>query len=385
MKQGQRVYVTNQSLAEHVGGTSSVTAWVLQALADLDVWLATPAGKVDFARIDEMYGTSLAEASIGVHQLSLPGWARRTPAHMFKSLRLAASFRDPVLHRRDDRLVFNTANEMGFAGDAVNYVHCPIRHPRMISELFSGPERLIRLANNAAFRAVSGFDERNFRQARCLANSKWTASALRRTYGIDAQVVYPPVTRSAAAPRPFGDRAAGYVCLGRLTPEKRTHEAITVVDELHDRGHNVHLHIVGTGHGRYAASISAAAARRDYVTLHGHMPRIELEALLDEHKFGLHMMRNEHFGMAVAEMAAAGLLVLAHRSAGPMEILGSASPLLFADAAGAVAAADVLMKSVTLQEEMMADVSRVRAAFAPEAFMLAVREAVGAEPNYEGK
>ena len=125
--------------------------------------------------------------------------------------------------------------------------------------------------------------------------------------------------------------------------------------------------------------------RRDYVTLHGHLPRSELEALLDEHKFGLHMMRNEHFGMAVAEMTAAGLLVLAHRSAGPMEILGSASPLLFADAAGAVTAAAVLMKSVTLQEEMMADVSRVRAAFAPEAFMLAVREAVGAEPNHEGK
>ena len=147
--------MTNQSLAEHVGGTSSVTAWVLQAFApDLDVRLATPAGKVDFARIDEMYGTSLAQASIGVHQLSLPGWARRTPAHMFKSLRLAASFRDPVLHGRDDGLVFNTANEMGFAGDAVNYVHCPIRHPRMISELFSGPERLIRLANNAAFKVV---------------------------------------------------------------------------------------------------------------------------------------------------------------------------------------------------------------------------------------
>ena len=42
---------------------------------------------------------------------------------MFKSLRLAASFRDPVLHRRDDRLVFNTANEMGFAG-ATRLIMC---------------------------------------------------------------------------------------------------------------------------------------------------------------------------------------------------------------------------------------------------------------------
>jgi len=382
VKPGQRVYVTNQSLAEHVGGASSVTAWVLQAFApDLDVSLATPDGEVDFAHIDDMYGTTLALANIGVHQLPVPAWARRAPAHVLKSLRLAASFRDPVLHGSDGGLVFNTANEMGFAGEAVNYVHCPIRHPRMISELFSGPERLARLANNAAFKVVSGFDERKFRQARCLANSKWTASALRRTYAIDAQVVYPPVTSSPAAPKPFADRAVGYVCLGRLAPEKRIHEAIAVVDELRDQGHDVHLHVVGTGGGPYAARIGAAARRRDYVTLHGHLSRGELKVLLDEHKFGLHMMQNEHFGMAVAEMTAAGLLVLAHRSAGPMEILGPASPLLFDDVAGAVAAAVRLMQSVSLQEEMMTGVNRVRAAFSPEAFTLAVREAVGAETN----
>jgi glycosyltransferase involved in cell wall biosynthesis len=266
---------------------------------------------------------------------------------------------------------------MGFAGQAVNYVHCPIRHPRMIAELFSGPERMARLANNAAFKVISGFDERGFLQARCLANSRWTASALRRTYGIDARVVYPPVTSSPAEPRPLADRAGGYVCLGRIAPEKRTHEAIAVVDELRDRGHDVHLHIVGSGRGRYAARIRAAARQRDYVTMHGELPRRELETLLDRHRFGLHMMRNEHFGMAVAEMTAAGLLVLAHRSAGPSEILGSASPLLFADVAEAVSAAVVLMKSAALQEEMMTSARRVRASFSPEAFMRAVREAVG--------
>jgi glycosyltransferase involved in cell wall biosynthesis len=375
----QRVYVTNQSLAEHVGGTSSVTAWVLQALApDLDVRLATPAATVDFARIDEMYGTCLARAGIGVHQLPVPGWARRVPAHMFKSVRLAASFRDPVLHGRDGGLVFNTANEVCFTGDAVHYVHCPIRHPRMIRELFSGPERLARLANNAAFRLVSGFDERRFRQARCLANSRWTAAALRRTYGIDAQVVYPPVTSSPAAPSPLADRAAGFVCLGRLAPEKRTHEAIAVVDALRDQGHDVHLHLVGTGNGRYAAGIAAAAQQRAHVTLHGHLPRRDLEALFARHRFGLHMMRNEHFGMAVAEMTAAGLLVLAHRSAGPMEILGALSPLLFTDVAQAVTVAAALLRSPARQEELMGGVLRVRAAFDPEAFMRAVRDAVGA-------
>lgn len=375
---GRRVvYVTHQSLQSHPGGASSVTAWVLQALSShYDVRLATPDQDVDFSSLDNLYGTSLAQSGVGVHQLSTPGWFGKISSRTLKSLRLAVAFRDPALRGQDDALIFNTANEMGFSGPAVNYVHCPIRHPRMIAELFTGPERRLRQINNLAFRVVSGFDEESFRRAPCVANSEWTARALGRTWGIEAKVIYPPVLPPSEAPTKFADRSAGYVCIGRLSPEKRIHEAIAVIDQLRDRGHQVHLHIVGSGGGRYAERIADAVRRRPYVQLHTSLSRSQLAELLDKHQFGLHMMRNEHFGMSVAEMVAGGMLVYAHRSAGPIEILSDVSPTLFDDVPGVVDQAAHMLASPLMQDEAVRALSErnVLDKFSPQTFMRLICE-----------
>ena len=36
-------------------------------------------------------------------------------------------------------------------------------------------------------------------------------------------------------------------------------------------------------------------------------------------KVGVHTMRNEHFGIAVVELMASGIITIAHKSAGPLE------------------------------------------------------------------
>jgi glycosyltransferase involved in cell wall biosynthesis len=371
-----RAYVTHQSLHDHMGGASSVTAWVLQALSqDYDVLLATPDPVVDFAALDALYGTSLSRAGVGLRPLAIPGWLRRMPAGQVKSLRLAAAFRHAGFPEEEDAMIFNTANEMSFAGVSANYVHCPIRHRRMVRELSSGPERWLRLANNAVFKTVSRFDEQRFRRSTCIANSEWTAAALRRTYGLRARVIYPPIVRPPRTPTPLPDRRPGFVCIGRVVPEKRTHEAVEIVEELRRRGHDVHLHIVGSGTGEYARRIEKLTADRPHIRLHRGISRAELADLLDRHRFGLHMMRNEHFGMAVAEMTAAGMLVFAHASAGPAEILGARSPLLFADAGEAVRAAERLLRDPGLRDEVVAAVAAkgIAEAFAPQTFMRSIR------------
>jgi glycosyltransferase involved in cell wall biosynthesis len=372
----RRAYVTHQSLSDHTGGASAVTAWVLQALSqDYEVCLATPDLAVDFLALDEMYGTSLSEAGIGLHTLAIPDLLRRIPPGRMKSLRLASAFRNAELHTREGDLVFNTANEMSFSAVSANYIHCPIRHPQMVRELCHGTERWMRLANNAVFKGVARFNEQSFLRATCVANSNWTAAALRRTYGLDACVIHPPVTRPLQVPLAMNDRSSGFVSIGRITAEKRTHEAIDVVDALRRQGHDVHLHIVGSGSGAYMQRIEMSVAERPHVHLHRGISRTELAGLLDRHRFGLHMMRNEHFGMAVAEMTVAGMLVLAHRSAGPMEILGAESPLLFADAADAIAVAGQLLQSQVLREEYLAQSAErgVLDALSPEAFMHGIR------------
>ena len=46
-------------------------------------------------------------------------------------------------------------------------------------------------------------------------------------------------------------------------------------------------------------------------------PFVEILKLFEESLIGIHTMEAEHFGISVVEMLAAGLIVIAHNSAGP--------------------------------------------------------------------
>lgn len=50
-----------------------------------------------------------------------------------------------------------------------------------------------------------------------------------------------------------------------------------------------------------------------------NLSRNDLHQLFRESKVGIHTMRNEHFGIAVVELMAAGMVTIAHNSAGPKE------------------------------------------------------------------
>ena len=56
----------------------------------------------------------------------------------------------------------------------------------------------------------------------------------------------------------------------------------------------------------------------DNVEFRINIPFQELCEVMREASIGLHTMWNEHFGIAVVEMLAAGLLTIAHRSGGPL-------------------------------------------------------------------
>lgn len=54
-------------------------------------------------------------------------------------------------------------------------------------------------------------------------------------------------------------------------------------------------------------------------------PRSDILSLFKRAKVAIHSMREEHFGISIVEMMSAGLIVVAHASAGPkMDIIGGA-------------------------------------------------------------
>jgi alpha-1,2-mannosyltransferase len=48
-------------------------------------------------------------------------------------------------------------------------------------------------------------------------------------------------------------------------------------------------------------------------------PRDEIVDIFSKAKVAIHTMRNEHFGIAVVELMASGIITIAHKSAGPLE------------------------------------------------------------------
>eukprot|EP00808_Paulinella_micropora_P012374 g65670.t1 len=180
-----------------------------------------------------------------------------------------------------------------------------------------------------------------------LANSSWTANHLRSIWGESArrpvQIVYPPcdtrslsciplgevptATQPAAHP---GQRKRLLISLGQFRPEK-DHllqlEAFSLFCDKHP-SNDVKLVMIGgvrnQGDQDRVDAIEARAkalgtAVESRVVLLPNAPYARLREALSEATAGLHTMWNEHFGIGVVEFMAAGVIPLAHNSAGPKE------------------------------------------------------------------
>lgn len=231
-------------------------------------------------------------------------------------------------------LLVSTANEFDFRRPSVQYVHYPQFNGRAVGDGDAG--RLDPLWTRLAGLA----DRRLPADATVVTNSSWTADAVADRYAREPIVVHPPVD-PIRGDRGWAERERGVVVTGRIAPDKRTLDAVRIVDAVRERGHDVHLHVVGTAapaYRSYVDRVAAAAAAREYVSLETDVPRDRLETLLTAHRYGLATKPAEHFGMTVAEYVAAGMLAFAPDSGGQRDVLDGAEEHLYASIPEAAAA-----------------------------------------------
>jgi glycosyltransferase involved in cell wall biosynthesis len=336
---------------------------------------------VSFEDVNRGYGTTIDPRQVRV----LQAWRGLTDVLDRIPLPLAL-VRNHLLHRRarkiggDYDLVLNTANEAWLGRPSIQYVHFPWGYwPRPDVELrwFHRIPGVLP-AYRAVCAGLSAFEGARMRENVMLVNSDWTGERVKERYGGETTTLYPPVEGGGEV-APWDEREDTFLCVGRLSPEKRVETVVSIVARVRTRHPAVRLVLVGAPsrlHGGYYRRIRRLVHEHgEWLRLVEDPDRASLRNLMARSRYGLHGMLDEHFGMAVAEMARAGCVVFAHDSGGQREILDD-SRLLYASEDDAVRKIEAVLADGALQRQLRENLFERSQLFTAARFMEAVRELV---------
>lgn len=309
----------------------------MEALRDeFEVTLAV-LGPVDCEALNRSFGTSLrpSDFTVRIPPPSLRALLRclPTPGALLEQCVIMRWAQTLDRKQRFDALL-STQNEADLGRAGLQYVHYPwayLPRPEIEMRWFHHIPGVLDGYRNFCRRVARTSDE-GLRRSLSLANSSFVADRIRDVHGVESKVLYPPVPGGF----PFiamEDRVHGIVALGRMHGCKRWEMAVEIADRIRSRG--VELSLTLISHRdiiEYGARLEALAATRPWFRILFNLPRHELVQEVARHRYGLHTMEDEHFGIAPAEMQRAGCITFVHRSGGPMEIVGHREELMFGDA-----------------------------------------------------
>lgn len=210
----------------------------------------------------------------------------------------------------------------------VAYVHYPFIQSEMISSLrLFSPKQIYWRALMIAYKVAGLFANK------VMANSTWTKQHLAQTWGKkDIDIVYPPVAVQDF-PEVTGkeERVAVLAYVAQFRPEKR-HELVLkafarlIASDKKFHGKKPHLILLGSVRNladqqrvAYLKELGTSLQLTDSdYTIVENAPWVAVKRILQTSLIGLNAMWNEHFGMGVVEVMAAGLIPIAHASAGPL-------------------------------------------------------------------
>lgn len=199
------------------------------------------------------------------------------------------------------------------------YCLTPMRYVWDLYDAYFGPERagpLVRAVMPALARRLRRWDVRSTARAhRLVACSHYVAERIRRCYGREAPVVYPPVEVERF--RPAERREDFYLAVSALVPYKRIELAVEAFNRLERR-----LVVVGTG--PELPRLRRAAGR--HVTFLGWLGDAEVAEWYGRCRACVFPTEDE-FGITAVEAQAAGAPVIAYARGGAAEtVLGASEP-----------------------------------------------------------
>jgi len=363
------------------GGSEAAVVWTLQALReDHDLTLIS-AGQIDIHRLNRYYGTDLNDIDFVHRRIPMPIWLEKSGKFaalqgrfQLRYVRKVASEFDVVigLYGPMDcgRPCIQRIADLSFV-EEWRFSH----HSRVQdwSSWWYAPSSPVRKAYMGICDLVCSFSPEGWKHNLTLSNSAWTQALMREKFGVESIVGYAPVVGEFPQV-PFSERERGFVCIGRISPEKRVDAIVEILSQVRARGHDIHLHIMGgVDRSEYGTRIKSLARRHgDWVFIEDWTQGEKKKALLTGHRYGIHARENEPFGIAVAEMVLAGCLVFVPNGGGQVEIVDRPE-LIFKDDADAVGKIDAILASDVEQERVRAHLLEGSHRFSPPTFMGIIR------------
>ncbi len=364
------------------GGGNLVAAWTIEALcSDFDVSLAT-LEPLDYAALNQNFGTNLGPEAMHVHVA--PNFYQRLrriipTQNALLEICLTMRWAQDLDRRGNYDVLFGTQNEADFHRRGVQYVHYPWMYlPRPDCEMrwyhrVPGALRLYRRTSMALGRAT----REGLRQNLTLANSEFVAGRFNDVFGTAAQVIYPPAPGQFEE-SPFEGRRLAIAAVGRVRSTKRWDMAVEIVEQIRRRGHNLDFTLIGhSDEPAYGARLEEMAATRPWFRLMRDVNRQQLLSELARHRYGIHPMEEEHFGIAPAELQRAGCLTFVRNSGGPVEIVGGDERLTFEGVQDAARKIAAVIENPALEGELVNQLEARKNWFSTERFCESIREIVG--------
>lgn len=209
---------------------------------------------------------------------------------------------------------FNICHRHGHSPFHTCYCHTPLRYAwekKYLKDLPLLPKLISKTLGNPVRSYLKNWDTRASKKVNIfIANSNFIAQKIKKYYGRDAQVIYPPVGENFFYKEE--PREDFYLMAGRLIYYKRFDLGIRACEHLKKK-----LKIAGTGPEEKKLRKSA---NPEFIEFAGNVGDNELRALYNRAK-ALIFPQEEDFGLVAAEAQACGLPVIAYHEGGAREII----------------------------------------------------------------
>ena len=346
------------------GGAEALCVWVVYALKDeFDIDLiVTTEENVNTLKINKFFGTNFRENDFSIIRLKYP-----VSGYILNSHLIQRYFK---FNSKKYYFVISTNNEMDFGKKGIQYIHYPVLN------IAKEETNIVKKLYNNFSSCLSGYKEEKMKENFTITNSYWTKKKIKEAYGIECEVVYP----STVSKFPFvewEEKEEGFICLGRIAPEKNLDIIINILSEVRKEFPDIHLHIIGHVQNRnYFLKIKKMIKKRSsWIYFSGDLTREEINKYLINHKYGIHGMKNEHFGIVLVEMIQAGSIIFIPNGGGQIEIVNN-KRLIYSNEIDAVRKIKNVLRNNTLQKTLLFELRQRRKIFSRDRFVKQIKQLI---------